>query len=130
MGVLLYSTYMIYNSLSSYKEGHVENFYIGIIVGVMGIGLAVSSLTTLRKRLFMLKAMDKRVVTVERCNKCSFKKIRTFEKGDYINKRIGKCSQCKGDIFIAAIYLEDKEGTSQKVITSHPSSLTKTVCSA
>ncbi len=130
MGVLLYSLYILYSSLSSYKEGHAENFYIGIVIGIMGIGLAISSLTTLRKRIFMLKAMGKQVVTVEFCDKCSFNKVRLFEKGDYINKKIGKCTQCDGDLFITAIYLEDKEGTSHKVITSHPSSLTMTVCSA
>ena len=78
----------------------------------------------------MLKTMNKQVLTVELCDKCSFKKVRPFKKGDFINKKVGKCTQCKGDLFMTAIFLEDKESTSHKVSTSHPSSVTTIVCSA
>ncbi|KON28560.1 hypothetical protein AC481_01390 [miscellaneous Crenarchaeota group archaeon SMTZ-80] len=133
MGILIYSFYILYNSLTSYQEGQTENLYIGIVVAIIGIGLAFSSLTTLRKRAIMMKEMDKKVLTVEFCDKCSFKKVRLFEKGDYVNKKIGKCTQCNSELSINAIYLEDKkepDKSPQRVSTSQPSSLTITVCSA
>lgn len=133
MGILVYSFYILYNSLTSYQEGQTENLYIGIVVAIIGIGLAFSSLTTLRKRAIMMKEMDKKVLTVEFCDKCSFKKVRLFEKGDYVNKKIGKCTQCNSELLINAIYLEDKkepDKSPQRVSTSQPSSLTITVCSA
>ncbi len=134
MGVLLYSIYILYNSLSSYGEGQTENLYIGMVVAIIGIGLAISSLTTLRKRTMLLKNLEKKVLTIEFCKKCSFKKVRLFEQGDYVNKKLGKCTQCDGDLYITEIYLEDKEKISDdpsyKVSTSQPSSLMITVCSA
>ncbi|MCW3975652.1 MAG: hypothetical protein NWE86_05345 [Candidatus Bathyarchaeota archaeon] len=133
MGILIYSFYILYNSLTSYQEGQTENLYIGIVVAIIGIGLAFSSLTTLRKRAIMLKEMEKKVLAVEFCDKCSFKKVRLFEKGDYVNKKIGKCTQCNSELSINAIYLEDKkepDKSPQRVSTSQPSSLTITVCSA
>ena len=134
MGILIYSFYILYNSFTSYQEGQTESLYIGIVVAIIGIGLAFSSLTTLRKRAMMLKAMDKKVLSIELCGKCSFKKVRLFEKGDYVNKKIGKCTQCDGELSINAIYLEDEKETSNKsphrVSTSQPASLTIIVCSA
>jgi hypothetical protein len=49
----------------------------------------------------------KRILTTLRCEKCNFKSIREFKKGDYIPKKEGKCQSCEGDLYIEAIYVEE-----------------------
>ena len=109
LGVLAYSLWILYDSYTSYLEGRIGNFYMGLVIAVIGIGLAISSLTTLRKRVGMLQAKETRTITTEFCQKCSYKKIRKFKTGDYVHKRVKKCSQCGGDLIISSIYVEGKD---------------------
>jgi len=75
------------------------------------IGLAISAyllLQTTRKPLREAFAMPQ-VVTTILCQKCGFKNIRDFERGDYIFKETEPCPKCNDNMMIAAIYREVKE---------------------
>jgi hypothetical protein len=52
---------------------------------------------------------DQPIVTTLICQKCGFKNVRNFERGDYILKDLGKCTKCEGTLMISAIYREVKE---------------------
>lgn len=54
-----------------------------------------------KKDPFALKEMR---VIIE-CNKCKKKLLRNFKKGDYVAKKIEKCS-CSGDLRITKIFYE------------------------
>ncbi|MEM2123366.1 MAG: hypothetical protein QXE79_06990 [Candidatus Bathyarchaeia archaeon] len=87
-------------------EGKTDGFYFGLIAGIIGIGLALSSLVRLRNRLTSISKEEGRILTVVECSKCKIKTIRNFQKGDYVNKRLEKCPNCDEDKMITAIYLE------------------------
>lgn len=105
LAVLAYSAWLIYGAASSYDEGKAETLY-NLALGVMGVLLAVSSLTTMRRRIQAARAQSIRTLTVELCEKCGFKSVREFKVGDYVHKRLGPCRQCNGDLLIDMIYSE------------------------
>lgn len=75
------------------------------------IGLAISAyllLQTKRKPLRGTFEMPQ-VVTTILCQKCGFKNIRDFERGDYVFKETEPCPKCNDNMMIAAIYREVKE---------------------
>jgi hypothetical protein len=75
------------------------------------IGLAISAymlLQTQRKPSRAAFEMPK-VITTILCQKCGFKNIRDFERGDYVFKETEPCPKCNEKMMIASIYREDKE---------------------
>lgn len=104
--VLAYSIWIIVSSIQARMEGKTEGFYFGLIAGIIGIGLALSSLLRLRGRLILISKEEGRMVTVIECPTCNIKTVREFQKGDYINKRLEKCPRCEGDKIITSIYME------------------------
>ena len=106
IGVLAYSAWLIFNSVISYEQGQTGEFYYGLILGAIGVGLSVSSLSTMRRRMQTIKTKELKNFTVEYCEKCYFKKLREFKVGDYVYKKIGACPQCKEELLISQIYSE------------------------
>ncbi len=106
VGVLAYSVYLILGSVNSYSEGQTEQFYYSVILGLIGIALAVSSLSTMRRRIQVIKSQSFKTFTVDFCEKCSFKKLREFKVGDYVHLKVGACPQCGADLRINTIYAE------------------------
>ena len=106
LGVLAYSAWLILGSVLSYKEGQTESFYYSLILGLIGVALSISSLTTMRRRIQIIKTQSLKTLTTEICEKCNFKRVRTFKAGDYINKKTEACPQCKADLTISMIYRE------------------------
>jgi len=48
-----------------------------------------------------------KTVTVIRCDECDHEENRAFQKGDFVGKILGECSECgKGKKYIALIYSE------------------------
>lgn len=43
-------------------------------------------------------------ISVVNCLKCEFREEREFKEGDFVYKRLEKCSKCGGELFISAIY--------------------------
>jgi hypothetical protein len=109
VGVLVYSGWLIYDSILSYGEGQTEKFYYTLILGLIGVAVAVSSLTTMKRRIQIIKTQATKSFTVELCEKCGFKKIREFKVGDYVHKKIGACTQCGGELLVNSIYAESPE---------------------
>ncbi|MGC8961528.1 MAG: hypothetical protein ACP5K1_03670 [Candidatus Bathyarchaeia archaeon] len=106
MLVLVYSIWMIVSSVQGKMEGKADGFYFGLIAGIVGVGLALSSLIRLRNRLILFSKGEGKTSTVVECLTCKIKTIRDFQKGDYVNKRLEKCPKCGEDKIITAIYLE------------------------
>jgi hypothetical protein len=75
------------------------------------IGLAISAYLLLQaKRKPLRRAFEMpKVITTILCQKCGFKNIRDFERGDYVFKETEPCPKCSEKMMIAAIYREVKE---------------------
>jgi len=107
IAVLGYSVWMLYTGLLSMKEGNMESFYYTAFISLVGIMLALSSLTQIRRRVSILPRLGARVLTVALCDKCNFKVMRNFAAGDYVFKEAGKCQQCNETMYISQIYQEE-----------------------
>jgi len=75
------------------------------------IGLAISAYLLLQTQRKPLRAAFEmpRVITTILCQKCGFKNIRDFQRGDYIFKEAEPCPKCNEKMMIDSIYREVKE---------------------
>ena len=106
VAVFAYSAYIILDSITKYSAERTGSFYYSLVLGLIGVGLSVSSLPTMRRRIQIIKTQDLKTFTVELCEKCGFKKVREFKVGDYVQKKVGACQQCNSDLLVNAIYSE------------------------
>ena len=72
--------------------------FIGLITALYAIGQLATRISKMPK--------PKRTITVIRCTGCDFQERREFRRGDYVGKRVGKCTRCNGDLLIELIYSE------------------------
>ena len=89
-----------------------EEFTLGawfVLIGFMGLALLTYMLLQTRKRTFRLPIQAQRVATTILCQKCGFKNIRDFERGDYVFKETEECPKCNEKMMIASIYREVEE---------------------
>jgi Co/Zn/Cd efflux system component len=107
--VLVYSAYMVLSALLSLQGGRNDEAQYSLMIGLIGIALASSSLFLMRKRALQVKPPPE-VFTVVRCSGCGFRLVRRFQVGDYVNADIGQCQQCNGRMTIASIYAESEGG--------------------
>ena len=80
-----------------------------LLVGFVGLALSTYMLFQTRRHAQRFTLEDQPIVTTLICQKCGFKNVRNFERGDYILKDLGKCTKCEGTLMISAIYREVKE---------------------
>lgn len=77
-----------------------------IIIGIIGIAVSAYMLLRTKRGLPKKIQVPQRVSTTIQCEKCGFKKIRNFERGDYIYKEAETCPKCNEKMMIASIYRE------------------------
>lgn len=105
--ILGYSAWIIATAFKTRSEGVGANFYVNMTVGILGLILALSSLSRLRGHIALMERELKKVRTVVECIKCQMKMLRDFTAGDYVNKEVGECQQCGAKMVISSIYQED-----------------------
>jgi hypothetical protein len=100
-------------AIASYNgELNLENNIFPIVFLIIGfIGLASSTymLMQTRRRVMRVSLEIPAVMTTITCQKCDFKNVREFERGDYVFKQAGPCPKCNNTLLISAIYREVKE---------------------
>ena len=81
-----------------------------LAIGFLAMALSGYILFQSRKRVAMLKIEAPPTLTTVECKKCGDKKVREFQRGDYVFKELGPCEKCPDDkMIITAIYKEVKE---------------------
>ncbi|MFX0093990.1 MAG: hypothetical protein ACFFBD_19790 [Candidatus Hodarchaeota archaeon] len=106
--ILAYSIWILQSAMQGVIQGTNSNVIWEIIIGLVGIGLALSTLMRVRGKI-LISQNEKNIVTVIECPSCNIKKINKFQKGDYITKIVDKCSKCENNQVITAIYMEKPE---------------------
>ena len=76
-----------------------------------GLGFALSAYMLLmlfqtRRRTMQLEIKEQPVITTILCQKCGFKNVRDFQRGDYIFKEVEPCPKCNEKTSVASIYRE------------------------
>jgi len=107
---LVLSVSALFYAVDAYSRNQ-QNVIAGYLTLIGFIGLALSAymlLQTKRKPLQAALEMP-RVITTILCQKCGFKNIRDFQRGDYVFKEMEVCPECKEKMMISSIYREVKE---------------------
>ncbi len=111
MIALLLALVSIYFGISEYLFGDsgTASFYMSI--GMVTLALSTYMLYTTRKRMIRLMSVEMQPLSsTVQCQKCGFKNIREFQRGDYIFKETDdSCPKDKQKMVISAIYREVKE---------------------
>ena len=111
MVALLLALVSIYLGLNEYILGdsNTASFYMSI--GMVTLALSTYMLYQTRRRMIRLISMEMQPLssTLE-CNKCGFKNIREFKRGDFVFKETDEtCPKDKEKMFISAIFREVKD---------------------
>lgn len=101
------SLWAMITALNYYQSGQFMQFFVYAVMGSVGMVLALSSITQMRRRMTVLQTLAARVLSVVICASCGFKVIRTFSVGDFVSKDVGQCQQCKGTMRVDTVYAEE-----------------------
>ena len=107
---LILSFVAIYVSISTVIfEGKYTEALWWLLIGFIGLSIATYMLYQTRRRI-RISIRPQPVMTTLICEKCGFKNVREFRRGDYVFKETDeKCPKCNENMYIAAIYREVKE---------------------
>lgn len=108
---LALSIVAIFSGVTAYINGDTGTVYPSLLIGVSGLALSAYMLFQTRRRTLQFTIKMQPVTTTLLCQKCGFKNLREFERGDYIFKEAEECPKCKEEMQISSIYreAEDKE---------------------
>jgi len=80
-----------------------------MLIGFIGLAISAYMLLQAQRKPSRATFEMPQVVTTILCQKCGFKNIRDFERGDYILKETEPCPKCNEKMMINSIYREVKE---------------------
>ncbi len=81
-----------------------------VVIGVFALAISATVLYQTKKRTSALKIEVPKVMTTIECQKCGYKNIREYQRGDYVFKELDACQKCPDTKqVITAIYKEVKE---------------------
>jgi len=98
-----------FQAFDAYNVGQVENGHFFMLIGVSGLALSTYMVFQTRRRALRLTFTPPRIATTILCQKCGFKNIRDFERGDFIFKETEECPKCKEKMMINSIFREINE---------------------
>jgi len=80
-----------------------------LVLGAVGVIFSAYTLFQIRGRLLRTRIESPPINTTVECKACGVKKVREFQRGDYIFKEGEPCEKCKAKTLITAIYREVKD---------------------
>jgi len=106
---LALSIVAIFWGVEAYRIGDVGTGHSSMLIGVSGLALSAYMLFQTRRRTLQLTIKIQPVTTTLLCQKCGFKNLREFQRGDFIFKEAEECPKCKDKLQITSIYREAEE---------------------
>jgi hypothetical protein len=101
----IFSLLSLWLGFQSYGSDHPEQANSYIIIG--SAGLAAIGYMFFRTKAITTKKPEVpkvEVVTILECPSCDLKRVRDFQKGDYIYKNNEPCTRCDGTMLITGIH--------------------------
>jgi len=97
--------------LFEYFAGNGENALFYVSIGLVMLALSTYMLYQTRKRVIRITSMEMQPLSsTVQCQKCGFKNVREFQKGDFVFKETTEmCPKDNLKMMIAAIYREVKD---------------------
>lgn len=106
---LALSIVAIFSGVNAYLSDDSGTVYPSLLIGVSGLALSAYMLFQTRRRTLQIDIKMQPVTTTIRCQKCGFKNLREFQKGDYIFKEAEECPKCTEKMQVDSIYRETEE---------------------
>ncbi len=100
----------LYMGFRAYGNEEIEAAFMYLLVGASGfiaIGYSFFRAKPTTKESLEPKKSD--VITTLECPQCNLKRVRSFQRGDYIFKRDEPCGRCEGQMVITAIHTRKEE---------------------
>jgi len=91
------------------RENDVVNAGYFMLIGFIGLSLLAYMLLQAKRKPLRVPFEMPQVITTILCQKCGFKNVRDFQRGDYIFKETEPCPKCNEKMMITSIYREVKE---------------------
>jgi hypothetical protein len=102
--------FSLYTGFQAYSSGEVQTALYYILMGVSGF--AAIGYMLFRGRPSSdekLEVKEVEVLTTIECPQCKLKRVREFQKGDYLFKSDLPCTRCEGIATITRIHQKKKE---------------------
>lgn len=109
--VILSLVFLVF-AFEAFANGEFDNGLWLAVIGIIGLGVStfgVFLLLQTRKAVPQLILKPQKVLTELLCQKCGFKNVRDFHRGDYILQVSEPCPKCNEKMIIDSIYHEVKE---------------------
>ncbi len=106
---LILAIVALYQAVYAFRN---QEFNAGInfaMIGATTLALSTYMLFQTRRKMRKFTIKMQRVITTILCQKCDFKTVRDFQRGDYIFKEEEDCPKCNEKMLIASIYREADE---------------------
>jgi hypothetical protein len=100
------SAVALYQALLEYDVGNIASGNSLLLIGGSAFALSAYMLFQTRRRTMQLEIKEHPVITTILCQKCGFKNVRDFQRGDYIFKETDPCPKCNEKMSVASIYRE------------------------
>lgn len=104
----LLSVIALFWGLATY-ESQDPSWLSYMLIGFIGLAISAYLLSQTKRRPSRVAFEMPRVITTILCQKCGFKNIRDFQRGDYVFKETEPCPECNEKMMVASIYREVKE---------------------
>lgn len=101
---LALSVAAFYYGIEAYQGGGDGSFFL--LIGFSGLAFSTYMLLQTRRKTLKIVFKPYQIATTILCQKCGFKNIREFQRGDYIFKEEEECPKCEEKMMISSIYRE------------------------
>jgi len=111
MITLVLSLMSIYQGIDAYTQDKPESGSLFLTMGVTTLAISTYLLFQTKKRVLKLTMEIPPLTTTLECEKCGFKNVRDFQRGDYVFKQLEEqCPKCNEKAMsIGSIFREIKE---------------------
>jgi hypothetical protein len=112
--ILVLAVAALFMGAITYQGNPTDTSAISLmLIGFIGLALSAYMLLQTKKKPLRAAFEMPRVITTILCQKCGFKNVRDFQKGDYVFKETESCPKCNEKMMIASIYREVSEKEKQ-----------------
>lgn len=102
----------LYLGFEAYLSDRPEGAMTYLIMGAGGFALIGYMFFRSKSALNKVTSIPKiEVVTTLECQNCGLKKIRPFQRGDYLFKEDEDCTRCEGKMAVEKIYGRERTST-------------------
>ncbi|MCW4049758.1 MAG: hypothetical protein NWE89_08485 [Candidatus Bathyarchaeota archaeon] len=100
----------LYMGFQAYGNEDIETAFMYMIIGTSGfIAIGYSFFRAKPPTKRSLEVKESEVITTLECPQCNLKRVRAFQRGDYLFKSDEPCTRCEGNMLMTRIHTRKDE---------------------